>query len=259
MIRLDRSRVQVKSGWEERVAARFSDVSAFRERAKHFEALDMNCLQRRRGFLQYADEHPPNVLPEIKKKPAFPPLWQTERYVKDEISKMSAGHCAYCQSAIAGNQACHVDHFQPKSLFPSLAYLWDNYFLACETCNIRKSDRWPMGGQYVRPDESDPGARFTFSESGEITGAPEDALAKLTVTDIRLDRPSLNRARALAIAHAMRLLRIVLTIEAPFEQRRSLFQAQVVEPLSAFSVAINQNVLRLWSETFPDEPLFLAP
>lgn len=39
--------------------------------------------------------------------------------------------CNYCEE----NEANHIEHIHPKSFFPELAFIWDNYLLACPTCN----------------------------------------------------------------------------------------------------------------------------
>jgi uncharacterized protein (TIGR02646 family) len=39
--------------------------------------------------------------------------------------------CNYCEQ----NEANDIEHIYPKSLFPALAFIWDNYLLACKQCN----------------------------------------------------------------------------------------------------------------------------
>lgn len=39
--------------------------------------------------------------------------------------------CNYCEN----NEATDVEHIYPKSLFPERAFRWENYLLACKTCN----------------------------------------------------------------------------------------------------------------------------
>lgn len=76
--------------------------------------------------------------------------------------------CGYCEETCKGE----VDHFRPKSKFPERVYLWDNWVLACHTCNAKKSEHWPSGG-YVDPCATSPRARpesyFAFdTKTGEI-------------------------------------------------------------------------------------------
>lgn len=39
--------------------------------------------------------------------------------------------CNYCEQ----NEANDIEHIHPKSFFPELAFIWDNYLLACKQCN----------------------------------------------------------------------------------------------------------------------------
>ncbi len=49
--------------------------------------------------------------------------------------------CNYCEN----NEANDVEHIYPKSLFPERAFDWDNYLLACKTCNTTyKSDNFAV-------------------------------------------------------------------------------------------------------------------
>ncbi|MGB1242523.1 MAG: HNH endonuclease [Chitinophagales bacterium] len=39
--------------------------------------------------------------------------------------------CNYCEQ----NEANDIEHIAPKSFFPELAFIWENYLLACKQCN----------------------------------------------------------------------------------------------------------------------------
>ncbi len=53
--------------------------------------------------------------------------------IRDTLEQMAAGRarCMYCEDS-AGTD---IEHFQPKALFPALAFTWSNYLLACSYCN----------------------------------------------------------------------------------------------------------------------------
>lgn len=61
-----------------------------------------------------------------KNKEAFAEVRQTlaEMCVSEEI-------CNYCEH----NEATDIEHIYPKSFFPEHAFVWENYLLACKTCN----------------------------------------------------------------------------------------------------------------------------
>lgn len=221
---------------------------AFARQAKAFEALPMNGVRRRGGFARYA----PAVLPVGKKgKAEFPAVWRERTYVKEAIAEMSNGHCAYCQSEVRGNQAGHVEHFRPKSLFPTLAYEWKNYFLGCEQCNLRKGDRWPAAGGYVAPDRGDPSRRFVFDEHGSMRPRAGDDDAAATWEDLQLDRPSLRKARRTAIKNKLKGLDSIIAVMRKLGRKSGLKMEDLLnEELSPFSAAINANVRRVWHEAW---------
>jgi len=53
--------------------------------------------------------------------------------IKEKLIKMCVGVeiCNYCEN----NEATDVEHIYPKSFFPERAFRWENYLLACKTCN----------------------------------------------------------------------------------------------------------------------------
>lgn len=249
MIRLDRTGVEPPAEWFEKVAAALPGM--FAEEARVFENLPINDAARRSGF----GAHSTDALPIVRGKREFPPLWKTQRYVKDQIGAMSHYRCAYCQSTVGASQPGHVDHFRPKSLFPTLAYDWLNYFLGCERCNTIKHDKWPAEGSYVRPDEGDPTTHFVFAEDGFVSAAAGDAEAQRTIEDLGLNREMLRRERQQAIALVLGPARTMF-----FSGRGRLNKMRVIRellkpPLSPYSAAINQSLQRLWASVFPADPL----
>ncbi len=53
--------------------------------------------------------------------------------IKSELFDLCVftGVCNYCEQ----NEAGDIEHIYPKSFFPEHAFVWDNYLLACKTCN----------------------------------------------------------------------------------------------------------------------------
>ena len=114
------------------------------------------------------------------------------RQFHSDLEHSFRGLCAYCEETTKGE----VDHFRPKSQFPSLVYSWSNWLFACHECNHRKSGNWPVGG-YVDPcaiSSSDrPELYFVFDT---LTGfiLPNRSLsphrrqkAQTTIDDLRLN------------------------------------------------------------------------
>jgi uncharacterized protein (TIGR02646 family) len=80
-------------------------------------------------------------------------LWLSKRKLKggeeafNEIKEVlktmcvSKGICNYCEQ----DRAFDIEHIYPKSLYPSLAFVWENYLLACKGCNSEyKSDNFAI-------------------------------------------------------------------------------------------------------------------
>jgi len=100
----------------------------------------------------------PAGLKKVREK--FTPRWV--KYYKDKIGKKPADSnwrkfhinidgiffslCAYCETICKGE----VEHFQPKSKYPTLVYLWSNWLLSCHDCNHAKREQWPKDG-YINP------------------------------------------------------------------------------------------------------------
>ncbi|WP_179131170.1 retron system putative HNH endonuclease [Candidatus Entotheonella palauensis] len=231
------------------------DPEAYASKAQEFEQLPINGQQRRNSFTKYA----PEELPKRRRKPYFPTVWSSDRRVKSALATWSHSKCAYCEDKINARRSQQVEHFKPKSLFPSLAYDWDNYFLACNGCNGTKSDKWPESGKYVRPDQDQPETLFAFDEQGGMKARETSSDAQRTVDDFGLDRPGLREARKVAIRQPLNTMRTVLAQRLPDNMKRRLAQRIVTEaehPEVSYSQAKGQNLRRLWHEHFPNVSLF---
>lgn len=255
MIRLDRTRVKILATWNTHVENAFPSLTAFREKAEAFEKLDVDDPIRRAGFRSYA----PQVLPPKGKKGLcdFKAIWGR---AKQAIASMSHRKCAYCETPINAERSAAVEHFRPKSLFPSLVYEWVNYFLGCGGCNGAKSDRWPAGGIcYVRPDEGDPTALFFFRENGRMDPVDAGGPADFTIKDLDLNREWLFRLRALTIREVLADLTDLLDeAEIPDDARerlvRKMFE-RLQDPELAYSAAVRQCFVRAWGRSFPGTSL----
>lgn len=62
--------------------------------------------------------------------------------VRDRLILMCSGNrrCVYCEDSFADE----IEHMRPKDLYPSQAYLWENYLFSCGPCNGPKSNRFAV-------------------------------------------------------------------------------------------------------------------
>lgn len=256
MIFLDRSKVRPPAKWAEGVQKAFPDFAAFVARAAAFEALPLSDPVRKGGFRAYDGSCPVQTLPKKTKKGTeceFKAIWGR---CKEALAEMSHRKCSYCESPIEGKRTAAVEHYRPKSIFPSVAYEWDNYFLGCGGCNGAKLDKWPEDGRsYIRPDAGEPSIHFLFLEDGSMMPALEGGEEELTVADLDMDRKWLRGHRATLIRKALEDLRGFLAEEEiPTEVRARLardFIARHQDPKLPYVAAVSQCLRRAWNEAFP--------
>ncbi|MBO0130917.1 retron system putative HNH endonuclease [Agrobacterium burrii] len=67
--------------------------------------------------------------------------------VPEALSTLFFYKCAYCETRTANT----IDHFRPKSLYPWLAYDWDNLYPTCVECDRRKGSAFPVMSAYAAP------------------------------------------------------------------------------------------------------------
>ncbi len=94
------------------------------------------------GFLTRV--HQPGTAFLAKKPQPNANDWNRHSYwrrILDDLYHAYGGICAYsCHWIPPDTGAKTVEHFKPKSKYPSEAYQWDNYRLVCSTLNGRKGN-----------------------------------------------------------------------------------------------------------------------
>ena len=238
MIRLERIGVEPPGSWAEHVSGAFDDFPVFEVESVEFEELDINHEDRRAGFKNY----PPLTLSDKDKD--FPPVWRTRKYVKKALRGMSLENCSYCQNPHAAGSYGDVEHYRPKSLFPTRAYSWSNYFFSCRLCNSTKSNKWPEVGEYVRPDVGDPEPRFVFQENGKVEAAPGDEAAALMIEDFGFNRKPLVTSRKNVIGPILDEIQKIVDRGLPQNLTRSLIEDKLKPSSFPYSAAVNQMIRR---------------
>lgn len=191
------------------------------------------CNERARYYLALAAHTADPTLPLPKK-----PTANSNRYghsaIKAALSAMFASKCCYCEAWIEHTSPRHVEHFRPASVFPALAYQWDNLLYACFRCNsTHKSDKFPLiatnatpsedpvqpcsrdaseAGLMLNPCQDDPTAFFTF-ENGLLVATHPRGIATRDICG--LNRGELVRHRR------KQLKRLQLILEAYLEAQET--------------------------------------
>jgi uncharacterized protein (TIGR02646 family) len=57
---------------------------------------------------------------------------------RDDLVEQLGSYCSYCEIQLS---SLAVEHIQPKKLYPILEKEWNNFLLACPSCNSIKKDK----------------------------------------------------------------------------------------------------------------------
>lgn len=150
----------------------------------------------------------------IFKRQPNPPNYADYRLYKPLLRIDFEHRCAYCilhegDESAGGFHSFHIDHFQPRSIFPTLLTTYSNLCYACRWCNNAKSDTWPteteqQGGYgFVDPCKEDLYRKHSRLDatSGQLVGTTKPG--EYTIREIRLNREMFKKLRRLRIeAHA---------------------------------------------------------
>lgn len=74
-----------------------------------------------------------------------PPQFKKYRDYRPYLNSEFANTCVYCRrpNLTGESRGFEIDHYFPKHQFPALVSDYSNLYLACSTCNGRKSDAYP--------------------------------------------------------------------------------------------------------------------
>ncbi|MEB3192199.1 MAG: hypothetical protein VKL42_17805 [Snowella sp.] len=66
----------------------------------------------------------------------------TFKKIRATLETMCSGNrrCCYCEDSCADE----VEHIRPKSLYPELVFVWENYLYSCGLCNLKKNDNYAV-------------------------------------------------------------------------------------------------------------------
>lgn len=118
--------------------------------------------------------------------------------IQNALSESSHGKCAFCECKPGESGNIEVEHFQPKSLYPSLAFSWDNLLPACRKCNEAKLNQDTLAFPIINPAVEDPETLLTykFIEICPIVGSADETKAQNTIDVCNLNCTRLFSARS---------------------------------------------------------------
>lgn len=136
---------------------------------------------------------------------------------KDYLRREFGNLCVYCRLPDTLTVAPHfsVDHYKPKSKFPSLECDYGNLYYCCSRCNPRKNDYWPKTAKdpnFINPCDHDMASNLRFDKSTcEIAHRTDDG--KFMIEVLELNDPQFITLRK-------NLLTLVEALDAQIESRK---------------------------------------
>lgn len=116
--------------------------------------------------------------------------------IKKKLFASSYQKCAFCESKPAESGNIEVEHFKPKSLYPELAFDWENLLPICRRCNNSKSDHDTGKEPIVDPSHDDPEKIFTYYFLNIIPLDDKNEIAHRTIEICDLNSERLFEIRA---------------------------------------------------------------
>lgn len=139
---------------------------------------------------------------EYKKIPEYEKSRLLSHYRHKDIQTalFSSSHhkCAFCECRPGESGNIEVEHFEPKSLYPDLAFEWANFLPSCRKCNEEKSDSDTRTNPIINPAIEDPEKLLTyqFLRIKPLAGSGQERKAQHTIDVCNLNCDRLYKARS---------------------------------------------------------------
>lgn len=112
------------------------------------------------------------------------------REAKDDLRNRIGSYCSYCEMNIS-NQP-DIEHVAPKSKNPELENDWDNFLLACKTCNTLKLNFNDNREGYIFPDTHNTAYAYKYTQTTIGVNAAlndiEQKFAQATLDLVKINR-----------------------------------------------------------------------
>jgi len=181
----------------------------------------------------------------------FKEYGEAKRFLIDRIGK----YCSYCETRINSNLA--VEHVRPKKKVPELELSWDNFLLACSSCNSTKGDDDIILADYFWPDIENTFLYFLYDGCGLVKVKPgltpqQETKARETIKLTGLGKPApkpntkeYKKASDLRVEHRLEAWKkanthLKLFENAPIDNKQQLilYLVDIVESSGFWSIWI---------------------
>lgn len=99
-------------------------------------------------------------------KGAAPKIYREYGDAINDLETRLGRYCSYCERQILSNLA--VEHVSPKRHDPSREKDWNNFLLACSSCNSIKSDTLTNDDDFLWPDKDNTLLAIEYLEGGIV-------------------------------------------------------------------------------------------
>ena len=168
-----------------------------------------------------------NKIPESEKNS----LLSHYRHKDIQTALFASSHykCAFCECIPGESSHIEVEHFEPKSLYPDLAFEWDNLLPSCRICNEEKADADTRTNPIINPAIEDPEQFLTYSflRIKPLAGSGQEQKAQQTIEVCNLSCERLYSARSALMKSLTEYIdelkdKINLVSEADADQKRKV-------------------------------------
>lgn len=147
----------------------------------------LNAIKTYDGYSNIPDAEKKSLLAHYKHKDIQKLLFESSHY-----------KCAFCECKPGESSNIEVEHFEPKSIYPELAFEWDNLLPSCRKCNEAKLDFDTRVSPIINPAAEDPEALLTyfFLRIIPLQGSGKEIKAQNTIDVCNLNCERLYDARS---------------------------------------------------------------
>ncbi len=116
--------------------------------------------------------------------------------IKSVLFQSSLQKCAFCETKPGESGNIEVEHFAPKSIYPELAFKWENFLPACRKCNGSKDDHDTGNFPIVNPYDENPEDIFHYNDIKIAANDAHEEVGERTIRVCGLNSVRLMKPRA---------------------------------------------------------------
>ncbi|ELQ6046419.1 hypothetical protein R2200_002023 [Cronobacter malonaticus] len=109
------------------------------------------------------------------------------QHIKDALFPTSFNKCAFCECIPEdGGNFIQIEHYFPKSIYPSLCFSWDNFLPSCNKCNLAKSILDTVATPIINPYVDEP-SQYLYVSLLKLKTLNGSQLGSDTIKELKLN------------------------------------------------------------------------